>query len=241
MVMKIGLGLRQLSRCGLAHYDLKPEIMDGLEHWKPTSGAPQGAVLSPLLSNIYLNDLDHLMAQAGFEMTRYADDLVIQCRIREEAEQALAIVQTWTAERGLTLHPTKTKIVDALTDGFEFLGYRFVKHYRFPQNKSLSKFRDANRSKTKRANGRSMCVIIADVNRTMAGWFEYFKHAHWNVFPGIDGWVRMRLRSILRKRAGLRGRGRGLDHHRWPNDYFAKLGLFSLKTAHDLAVQSSRR
>lgn len=220
---------------------LKAEIMDGLEHWKPTSGAPQGAVLSPLLSNIYLNDLDHLMAQAGIEMTRYADDLVIQCPTREEAEKALAMVQTWTAERGLTLHPTKTKIVDATTDGFEFLGYRFVKHYRFPRGKSLSKFRDAIRSKTKRANGRSMRVIIADVNRTMAGWFEYFKHAHWNVFPGIDGWVRMRLRSILRKRAGRRGRGRGLDHHRWPNDYFAGLGLFSLKAAHDLAVQSSRR
>jgi len=226
---------------GLIEAFLQAEIMDGLEHWRPTSGAPQGAVLSPLLSNIYLNDLDHLMARAGLEMTRYADDMVIQCRTREEAERALAMVQAWTAERGLTLHPTKTKIVDALTDGFEFLGYRFVKHYRFPRKKSLAKLREAIRGKTKRTNGQSMFVIVADVNRTLRGWYEYFKHAHRTVFSDVDGWVRMRLRSILRKRAGRRGRGRGLDHQRWTNDYFVRLGLFRLKTAHDLAVQSSRR
>lgn len=82
----------------------------------------------PLLSNLYLNELDHQMAHSGYEMTRYADDLVIQCRSREEAERALASVQAWTLQAGLTLHPTKTKIVDAEIDGFDFLGYRFVKH-----------------------------------------------------------------------------------------------------------------
>jgi RNA-directed DNA polymerase len=226
---------------GLIEAFLQAEILDGVQHWTPESGAPQGAVLSPLLSNLYLNALDHLMAEAGFEMTRYADDLVIQCPTREEAERALALVQAWTAQRGLTLHPTKTKIVDAETDGFEFLGYRFVKHRRFPRKKSLGKFRDAIRGKTKRTNGHSLNAIIADVNRTLRGWFEYFKHSHRTVFGDLDSWVRMRLRSILRKRAGRRGRGRGADHHRWPNAYFAELGLFSLKTAHALGVQSSRR
>ncbi len=67
------------------------------------------------------------------EMTRYADDLVIQCRSREEAQRALTLVQAWTAPAGLTLHPTKTKIVDAESDGFDFLGYRLVKHRRFPR------------------------------------------------------------------------------------------------------------
>lgn len=226
---------------GLIEAFLKANILDDLQHWTPESGAPQGAVLSPLLSNLYLNDLDHQMAQAGFEMTRYADDLVIQCRTREEAERALAMVQTWTAARGLTLHPTKTKIVDAWTDGFEFLGYRFVKHYRFPRKKSLAKFRDAIRGKTKRTNGHSLHAIITDVNRTLKGWFEYFKHSHHTVFGDLDGWVRMRLRSILRKRAGRKGRGRGADYQRWPNAYFAEHGLFSLKTAHVLAARSSRR
>jgi RNA-directed DNA polymerase len=220
---------------------LKAEILDGMHHWTPESGAPQGAVLSPLLSNLYLNDLDHVMAQSGYEMTRYADDLVIQCRTREEAERALAAVRAWTQARGLILHPTKTTIVDAQTEGFEFLGYRFVKHRRFPRRKSLAKFRDAIRAKTRRTNGHSLAMIIADVNRTLRGWFEYFQHSHRSTFAPLDGWVRMRLRSILRKRAGRSGRGRGADHHRWPNAYFAGQGLFSLKTAHALACQSSRR
>jgi RNA-directed DNA polymerase len=220
---------------------LKAEILDGMRQWTPESGAPQGAVLSPLLSNLYLNGLDHQMARSGYEMTRYADDLVIQCRTREEAERALALVQAWTAQAGLTLHPTKTKIVDAETDGFDFLGYRFVKHRRFPRRKSLAKFRDAIRAKTRRTAGRSLNMIVADVNRTLRGWFEYFKHSHRTTFHGLDGWIRMRLRSILRKRQGRIGRGRGADHQRWPNAYFTEQGLFNLTTAHVLVSQSSQR
>jgi RNA-directed DNA polymerase len=211
---------------------LKAEIMDGLKTWQPDSGAPQGAIISPLLSNLYLNDLDHLMAQAGYQMTRYADDLVIQCRTAAEATAALELVRSWTAERGLTLHPTKTKIVHVDQDGFEFLGYRFHKHYRFPRSKSLAKFKDTIRSKTKRTNGHSLKAIIADVNKTLRGWYEYFKHSYRTTFPSIDGWVRMRLRTILRKRAGRSGRALGLDNQRYPNAYFAKRGLFCMTTAH---------
>jgi len=220
---------------------LKAEIMDGVQQWKPESGAPQGAVLSPLLSNLYLNELDHHMARSGYEMTRYADDLVIQCRSQEEAERALALVQAWTVQAGLTLHPTKTKIVDAEIDEFDFLGYRFVKHRRFPRRKSLAKFKDAIRAKTRRTSGRSLNMIVADVNRTLRGWFEYFQHSYRTTFSDLDGWIRMRLRSILRKRRGGRGRGRGRDHQRWPNAYFAEQGLFNLTTAHALVSQSSRR
>ena len=211
---------------------LKADILDGLEHWTPTSGAPQGAIISPLLSNLYLNELDHEMASTGYEMTRYADDLVIQCRTRAEAEAALEKIQQWTAERGLTLHPTKTKIVHVHEDGFEFLGYRFIKHRRFPRKKSMMKFKESIRGKTKRTNGQSLQAVIVDVNRTLRGWFEYFKHSWYTTFPEIDGWVRMRLRSILRKRAGRRGRGHGLDHNRYPNAYFAQQGLFSMTAAH---------
>lgn len=211
---------------------LQAEVLDGLEHWTPSSGAPQGAIISPLLSNLYLNELDHLMATAGYEMTRYADDLVIQCPTREEAETALEKIRQWTTQRGLTLHPTKTKIVHVDEEGFEFLGYRFIKHRRFPRKKSLAKFKETIRGKTKRTSGRSLHTIILDVNRTLRGWYEYFKHSWRTTFPDIDGWVRMRLRSILRKRVGRRGRGRGLDHHRYPNAYFAEQGLFSLTTAH---------
>lgn len=220
------------SVIGLVEKYLQAEIMDGLDHWTPTAGAPQGAIISPLLSNLYLNDLDHMMAEHGYEMTRYADDLVIQCRTRAEAEAALAMVQAWTTERGLTLHPTKTKIVHVDEDGFEFLGYRFIKHRRFPRTKSLAKFQETIRGKTSRTSGHSMQAIIANVNRTLRGWYEYFKHSWRTTFGELDAWVRGRLRSILRKRAGRRGPGRGLDHHRYRNTYFVELGLFSMATAH---------
>ena len=220
------------SVIGLVEKFLQAQVLDGMDHWTPVAGAPQGAIISPLLSNLYLNELDCHWAAFGYEMTRYADDFVIQCRTAEEAAAALEMVRVWTTERGLTLHPTKTKIVHVDIDGFEFLGYRFLKHRRFPRQKSLAKFKETLRSKTKRTNGNSLQAIIVTVNRTLRGWYEYFKHSWRTTFPALDGWIRMRLRSILRKRTGGRGRGHGLDHHRYPNAFFAEHGLFSLATAH---------
>ena len=84
---------------------------------------------------------------------------------------------------------------------------------------------------------RSFCLAT---NRTLTGWFGYFKHAKANELNGIDRWIRMRLRSILRKRHGLKGRGRGKDHQRWPNRYFTKLGLFCLLDARESTYASLR-
>jgi RNA-directed DNA polymerase len=220
---------------------LKQGVLDGLKEWTPEMGSPQGAVISPLLSNIYLNPLDHLMAREGFEMVRYADDFVILCRSPEEADRALAKVQDWTAEAGLILHPTKTRIVNAQDDTFDFLGYRFGRGKKFPRTKSMQKIKDAIRAKTKRSNGQCLPAIIASLNPTLRGWYEYFKHSYRTTFTSLDKWVRGRLRSILRKRQRKRGRGRGSDHQRWPNAFFAEQGLYSLKTAHEAACQSSSR
>lgn len=220
---------------------LKQGVMEGLATWTPESGCPQGAVVSPLLSNIYLDPLDHQMAACGFKMVRYADDFVILCRSREEAEAAMAMVQAWTEAGGLTLHPEKTVIVDAREEGFDFLGYHFHGEHRWPRKKSLRKLKEAIRAKTRRAHGHSLTYIIGDVNQTLRGWFEYFKHSHRWTFRPLDCWIRMRLRSILRKRRKGQGRGRGLDHLRWPNQFFAERGLFSLVTAHHSACQSSTR
>jgi RNA-directed DNA polymerase len=220
---------------------LEQNVFDGLQEWTPLEGSPQGAVISPLLSNIYLDPLDHLLAGLGFEMVRYADDFVILCRTPEEAQRALTVVQQWTAEAGLTLHPDKTRVVHADKDGFDFLGYHFRGKLRLPRKKSLEKFKNAIRERTKRTNGDSLLFIIAHLNPLLRGWFAYFKHSHRSVFTPLDGWVRRRLRSILRRRAGLSGVGRGRDHQRWKNVFFAKHGLFSLKTAHELACQSSSR
>lgn len=225
----------------LASY-LEQGVLEGLASWTPTAGTPQGAVISPLLSNIYLDPLDHLLAARGVEMVRYADDFVILCRTEAEARQALSWVQDWTASNGLSLHPEKTRLVDAtMRGGFDFLGYHFERGYRWPRAKSIKKLRDTIRGKTRRANGHALRVIIKDVNQTLRGWFEYFKHSHKTTFPPQDSWVRMRLRSILRKRQHRRGRGRGADHQRWPNAYFATHGLFALVTARELYGQSSRR
>ena len=221
---------------------LKNSVMDGLEQWTPHEGTPQGAVLSPLLSNIYLDPLDQLMRQTGYEMVRYADDFILLCRTEADAHRALERVQQWTAQAGLTLHPEKTHVVDATQrGGFDFLGYHFERGLRWPRKKSLEKFKETIRGKTKRTSGTSLNTIITNVNRTLGGWFQYFKHSDPRTFAPLDSWVRMRLRSILRKRYAGQGRGGGNDHRRWPNAYFAKQGLFSLATAHATACQSSRR
>jgi RNA-directed DNA polymerase len=216
-------------------------VMDGLKYWTPEEGTPQGAVISPLLANIYLDPLDHWMAEQGYAMVRYADDFVILCRSQEEAQRALTAVAGWVAEAGLTLHPTKTRVVEASSAGFDFLGYHFRGAKHWPRQKSLAKLKDTLRAKTKRTNGTSLGTIIGAVTSTLRGWFGYFKHSLKPTFAMIDSWVRMRLRSILRKRQGRRGRGRGIDHKRWPNRFFAEQGLYSLVEAHAKACQSSRR
>jgi RNA-directed DNA polymerase len=222
---------------GLIESFLKAGILEGLTEWTPVAGAPQGAVLSPLLSNIYLDPLDHLVGASGLEMVRYADDLVILCRTQAEAERALGLVRAWVEANGLTLHPDKTRIVDAAAEAFDFLGYRFDRDQRLVRPKSLAKLKAAVRAKTKRTDGRSLAVIITDLNRTLQGWFVYFRRCSERVFSRLDGWIRRRLRSLLRKRKKLKGISRhGEDERRWPNRYFAEQGLFSLKAARAAAV-----
>ena len=218
---------------------LNQGVLEGMRAWTPTRGTPQGAVISPLLANIYLHPLDVLMASEGHEMVRYADDFVILCRRQDEAERVMTRLVEWVSQAGLALHPDKTRLVDtAEPGGFEFLGYRFDRGRRWPRQASVQKLKDTIRRKTRRTSGRSLSVIIADVNGTTRGWFGYFQHSHKAVFRELDGWLRMRLRSILRRRRGLRGRGRGYDQHRWPNAYFAERGLFTMVQAHALACQS---
>lgn len=132
--------------------------------------------------------------------------------------------------------------MDAATrGGFDFLGDHFERGYRWPRRKSLDKFKDTIRAKTRRSRGQSLQAIITGLNRTLKGWFEYFKHSRKFVFADLDHWVRKRLRGILRKRRGGHGCGRGWFHVQWPPAFFAKQGLYSLVSAHALAYQSSRR
>jgi RNA-directed DNA polymerase len=220
---------------------LQAGVMDSVKGWQPTEqGTPQGAVVSPLLSNIYLDGLDWQMAKGGFEMVRYADDFIVLCSSQQQAQEALERVRRWVEENGLSLHPVKTRLVDASqAGGFDFLGYHFERGMKWPRKKSMDKLKDTIREKTRRTDGRSLKAICEDLNRTLRGWFGYFKHSKANVLESVDGYTRGRLRSILRKRMAKSGRGRGSDHHRWPNAYFTTRGLFSLRQAHQVACQSS--
>ena len=214
-------------------------VMDGLEQWQPESGSPQGAVISPGLANLYLDPLDWQLAQSGFQVVRYADDLAVLCRSQAEAETALGELGAWVTAHGLTLHPEKTGIVDATQrGGFDFLGYHFERGKKWPSKRSERQLRDAIRAKTRRMTGGSLDQIIAGLNPIVRGWFGYFKHSHWTTFGTLDSWIRMRLRSILRWRRKGKGRGRGADHQRWPNAYFVRLGLFTMQTARLHAVRA---
>lgn len=210
---------------------LEQGVMGSDQQWQPSkSGTPQGAVISPLLANIYLDPLDHEMASGGREMTRYADDFIVQCFSQKEAEQVLEELKAWMQEAGLTLHPEKTRIVDASQPGgFDFLGWHFERGHRWPREKSQSRLRETVRKQTRRNDGRAMSEIIGALNRRLRGWGRYFQGGVSNTSVKLDRWVRMRLRSVQRRRDGRKGRGHGQDHNRYPNIYWAELGLISLK------------
>ena len=220
---------------------LTADILRGLERWTPTQGSPQGAVLSPLLANIYLDPLDRLMAERGYRMVRYADDFVILCRTRAEADLALAEVRAWVSEAGLTLHPTKTHVGDCRVpgQGFEFLGYRFEAGKRFVRKKSMDKLKDSIRDKTRRTCGQSLAHVIAKLNPVLRGWFGYFKQAHPSTFSDLDGFTRRRLRSLLAKQNKRTHVGFSPNIHKiWPNAFFANARLFALQAAWQSARQS---
>jgi RNA-directed DNA polymerase len=218
-------------------------VLEEMKLWTPERGTPQGAVISPLLANVYLHPVDLAMRAAGFTLVRYADDMVVLCRTREQAEAALVKLGELVEGRELQLHPDKTRIAHLMErPGFQFLGYVFYDKYRDPRGTSKDKLRATIRAKTKLTNGNSLKDIISSLNASIRGWHNYFKFCSANswAWKAIDGWVHFRLRAILDKRrkgGRSKGRGRGHAHFRWPNAYFTEHGLFSLVSAVKLVRQ----
>lgn len=218
-------------------------VLEEMKLWMPEKGTPQGAVISPLLANVYLHPVDTAMRQAGFTLVRYADDMVVLCRTREEADTALVKLGELLEARGLQLHPDKTRIAHLMErPGFQFLGYVFYDRYRDPRPSSREKLRASIRAKSKLTNGNSLQDIISNLNASLRGWYNYFKFCSPTscVWTEIDQWVRFRLRAILdsrRKGGRKKRRGRGHAHFRWPNAYFTEHGLFSLVSAVKLVRQ----
>ena len=217
---------------GILRRYLTQDVLDEQTWETAIEGTPQGSVVSPLLANIALHGLDVLAREQEFELIRYADDFVILCATRQEAQSALEMVKAWLTGQGLSLHPEKTRIVDyAAGESFDFLGFTFEGGKFFPRKKSVQNLRNSVRAKTKRASGKSLSAIIQELNRTLLGWFGYFKPCPAGRFVEHDKFVRRRLRAILDGRIGKKPAHRGATHQRWPNAYFESAGLVSMASA----------
>ena len=218
------------------------DVVKGMERWRPTSGTPQGAVISPLLANLYLHPLDCLLTARGYRVVRYADDFVVLCRSASQAQAALRDVQAWVQENGLSLNTEKTHVGDCRCEGqgFDFLGYRFEAGRRLVRRKSVASLRERIRVHTRRSTGTSLRDIIAQLTPVLRGWFSYFKHvSDPKVFQTIDGFTRRRLRAILCRRNKRPQFGHSLWASRhWPTSFFAEQGLFTMVTAYAQARQS---
>ena len=174
-------------------------VEDGIVK-ESTSGSPQGGVISPLLANIYLHPLDVMMTARGHRITRYADDFVICCKSQKGAERVLKSVKKLLEEDlGLVVHPTKTKIVDNMSESFTFLGYTFKKGYfHTPSDKAVQKFKKKIKDITK----RNLTVNMEDfikrrLNSVIRGWGRYFGIGFCKtLFRNLDSWIRRRLRMI---------------------------------------------
>jgi RNA-directed DNA polymerase len=182
------------------------------------AGTPQGGVVSPLLSNVYLHSFDEKMLQAGFAVTRYADDWIAICRSRAEAERALASARAVLEdELKLQLHSEKTRIVH-VSQGFEFLGYKIGRGrgmrfraggpglYAIPRQRSLDRFKDKVRAITHRRNPKSLAGMVEELNPVIRGWGQYYRRAHVRrLFHRLDGWIVRRVWSFSFKRWRVHG------------------------------------
>jgi RNA-directed DNA polymerase len=183
-------------------------------------GTPQGGVVSPLLSNILLTPFDREMRRRGYQLTRYADDWVITCRSRREAEAARRCAEKILATLGVRVNPQKTRIVH-VRHGFAFLGYKIKRGshrlslpaaqiksgvrsgdlYAYPTQKSVDRFKEAIRRKTRRRIPLRTAELIRELNPVIRGWGEYYKRAHVRrLFNQLDRWVVRRLWSHHHKR-----------------------------------------
>jgi len=198
---------------------LKAGYMEqGIRHLTP-EGTPQGSVISPLFSNIYLNQFDHEMESRGYKLTRFADDWVVLCRTRGEAIKALEEAKEILKSLGLAIHPEKTKITH-INKGFEFLGYmlkrgkglKLAKNkikkrmnssnvYAFPKEESIKRFKATIKERTKRRIPLTTKEIIDRINPVIRGWGIYYRKAHVRkLFNKLQRWIVSRIWSHHYKR-----------------------------------------
>lgn len=192
--------------------------------FKPTNvGTPQGGVFSPLLANIALNHLDWRLHAAGYRFARYADDFVVVCSTRQQAELALNLVEQILADLGLSVSPEKTQIT-TYGKGYAYLGFHLSSRSRTMRPKSLDKFKTKIRELTRRCHNLD-AMVVTKLNQVIRGTANYFATSFSTcrkLFIELDKWIRMRLRCMKRKRKSCR------DNYKLRLVFFQKLGLLSL-------------
>lgn len=225
-------------------------VMEDGQWTRTMAGTPQGGVISPLLSNIYLHVLDRVWedrcAHVG-TLVRYADDFVVMCDTKPQVEEARRRVGLVLTRLGLELHPEKTRLVDLSRgrEGFDFLGCHLRKRmsgpiwerarqrvfylHRWPSARAMTRVRTRVRDLTPRARCHTdLRIVIADLNPLLRGWAQYFRTGNAaNHFTDLDQYVERRLRGLLLKRAGSRlTAGQSV---RWDRAFFEALGLIRLR------------
>lgn len=240
-------------------------VMEEQVYQETVEGAPQGGVLSPLLSNIYLHQLDLLMTERGHRIVRFADDFIILCKSQKGAERVMRIAKRFLeGELGLTVHPTKSKVVDSTKESFTFLGYEFYRNIRRVDPKELRKFKDKVKLKTRKNQTVDLEFLIKEVlNPLIRGWGNYFGKGNVKtLFKNLDSWIRRRLRMVqlrswrhvrnlhraLRKKGWKENSLQGIRMFAWrsskspmvrgalDNEFFFNLGLVSLETIFTTSV-----
>jgi len=213
---------------GLLRGWLKAGVMEEGKFRYTTSGTPQGGVISPLLSNIYLTPLDNALTEAGYPFVRYADDVVILCRSKEEAAKALHHARAVLGRLKLELNEEKTS-TRTFKEGFDFLGFRFTSRGRHIAENSLLALYGRVREVTKRLQGdKPVRLVIADLEPLLRGWGNYHREGrNVGMFTHLDKWIRKRLRSYIYKR-WLTFQGPGVNKP--DREAFERMGLFSLRS-----------
>jgi len=201
-------------------------MTDGIKE-PTTEGTPQGGVISPLLANIYLHQMDRILVKRGYKIVRFADDFVVMTKSKRKAKRALEVIEEIVKDKlKLKLHPKKTKITN-FGEGFVFLGFEFIAwRYKRPKKSALDKFKDKIRKTTKRQQPWEIEKIIKWLNEKIRGWGNYYGHGNVKtLFLKLDRWIRMRVRSYMEKKKAVKNQNK-----RIPTSVLQKKGLVSLLT-----------
>ncbi|OXS53619.1 group II intron reverse transcriptase/maturase [Bacillus sp. V-88] len=265
LLARLRMRIKDGSVLGLISEFLTSGVMEEQVYEETIEGAPQGGVLSPLLSNIYLHQLDLLMEERGQRIVRFADDFIILCKSKKGAERVMnGVTKYLENELGLRVHPTKSKVVDSTKEPFTFLGYEFYRDFRRIDPKKLVKFKDKVKRKTRKNQTVNIEVLIKEeINPLVRGWGNYFRKGNIKtLFRTLDSWIRRRLRMvqlrswrhvkslhrILRRKGWKETNLKGIRMFSWrsskspmihgalDNKFFSNLGLVSLETIHTPVV-----